>query len=191
MKTIIFKPIILQDLCNYLYFVPNKQHAFKNALITGERMMRWGFKGETNCVFCRNGLEDRNHLFFYWVSVNVYREIRWQSAILLIHLFSRMKFFLWKFSIGWRRLSLLLFAGWSWEPPFTTYGGPVMKLDMMGFLILKTRFCNVSSLMCELGSWVRGSLSLLMEIFSCAVIREFCLVCWFEGWLLVFIFFVF
>jgi len=27
-------------------------------------MLAWGYKGDTACVFCRNGIESRNHLFF-------------------------------------------------------------------------------------------------------------------------------
>jgi hypothetical protein len=38
--------------------------AIKNALITGERMLHWGFQGDVQCAFCRNGVEDRNHIFF-------------------------------------------------------------------------------------------------------------------------------
>jgi len=37
---------------------------FKNRLTTGDRMLAWGYKGDTTCVFCRNGIESRNHLFF-------------------------------------------------------------------------------------------------------------------------------
>jgi hypothetical protein len=36
----------------------------KNALTTGDRLANWGCKGEVSCVFCRNGMESREHLFF-------------------------------------------------------------------------------------------------------------------------------
>jgi hypothetical protein len=36
----------------------------KNRLTTGDRMLAWGYKGDTTCVICRNGTESRNHLFF-------------------------------------------------------------------------------------------------------------------------------
>jgi hypothetical protein len=35
-----------------------------NALTTGDKLLRWGYQGETNCIFCRNGVETRDHLFF-------------------------------------------------------------------------------------------------------------------------------
>jgi hypothetical protein len=33
-------------------------------LTTGERFVTWGYQGDTQCVFCRNGIESRDHLFF-------------------------------------------------------------------------------------------------------------------------------
>jgi hypothetical protein len=27
-------------------------------------LLAWGYEGDTNCVFCRNGTESRDHLFF-------------------------------------------------------------------------------------------------------------------------------
>jgi hypothetical protein len=27
-------------------------------------MVCWGLKGDTSCIFCRNGIESRNHLLF-------------------------------------------------------------------------------------------------------------------------------
>ncbi|GLT66611.1 hypothetical protein SLA2020_389680 [Shorea laevis] len=101
-------------------------------------MLRWGFKGETNCVFCRNGLEDRNHLFFYCG----FSKRIWRNSMAKCNVADPP--ILWDevLSMGiqhWMKKTLSAsLAGWSWEPPFTTYGGPVMKLDMMGFLILKT-----------------------------------------------------
>lgn len=38
--------------------------AIQNRLTTGDRMLTWGFKGDINCVFYRNGTESRDHLFF-------------------------------------------------------------------------------------------------------------------------------
>lgn len=38
--------------------------AIKNALITGEKMLHWCFKGRQVVFFCRNSVEDRNHIFF-------------------------------------------------------------------------------------------------------------------------------
>lgn len=37
---------------------------FKNRLTIGDRMLAWGYKGDTTSVFCQNGTESRNHLFF-------------------------------------------------------------------------------------------------------------------------------
>jgi len=37
---------------------------FKNRLTTGDRMLAWGYKSDTACVFCWNGTKSKNHLFF-------------------------------------------------------------------------------------------------------------------------------
>jgi hypothetical protein len=36
----------------------------KNRLVTGVRLLQWGYKGDVNCWFCRNHVESRDHLFF-------------------------------------------------------------------------------------------------------------------------------
>ena len=33
-------------------------------LITGERLLKWGYKGNVQCRFCHHQLENRDHLFF-------------------------------------------------------------------------------------------------------------------------------
>jgi hypothetical protein len=38
--------------------------AVKNRLTTGDRLLAWGYNGDTQCVFFRHGIESRNHLFF-------------------------------------------------------------------------------------------------------------------------------
>jgi hypothetical protein len=38
--------------------------AFHDALITREHMCRWGYKGDSLCLFCHSKQENRNHLFF-------------------------------------------------------------------------------------------------------------------------------
>jgi len=38
--------------------------AVRNRLTTGDRLMVWGYTGDTQCVFCRHGIESRDHLFF-------------------------------------------------------------------------------------------------------------------------------
>jgi hypothetical protein len=38
--------------------------AVNNKLSTGDRMLAWGFMGDTSCVFCRGGTESRDPLFF-------------------------------------------------------------------------------------------------------------------------------
>jgi hypothetical protein len=38
--------------------------AVQNQLTTGDRLLVWGFKGETLCGFCRHGVEGRDRLFF-------------------------------------------------------------------------------------------------------------------------------
>ena len=37
----------------------------KGRLVTGDRLLTWGqtYKGDVNCVFCRNHLESRDHIF--------------------------------------------------------------------------------------------------------------------------------
>jgi hypothetical protein len=37
---------------------------FRDALITKERMCRWGYLGDCLCLFCQGRLENRTHLFF-------------------------------------------------------------------------------------------------------------------------------
>jgi hypothetical protein len=42
--------------------------AVNNRLTTGDRLLAWGFKGDTSCVFCRGMTECRDHIFFLlWV----------------------------------------------------------------------------------------------------------------------------
>lgn len=36
----------------------------QNRLTTGDRLLTWDFKGDTQCVFCRHCTESRDHLFF-------------------------------------------------------------------------------------------------------------------------------
>jgi hypothetical protein len=38
--------------------------AVQNRLSTGDRLLAWGFQGDAQCVFCRNGVETRDHIFF-------------------------------------------------------------------------------------------------------------------------------
>ncbi|XP_059439694.1 uncharacterized protein LOC132172241 [Corylus avellana] len=38
--------------------------AVKGRLDTGDRLLTRGYKGDVNCVFCRDQLESRDHLFF-------------------------------------------------------------------------------------------------------------------------------
>jgi hypothetical protein len=35
-----------------------------NRLTIGERLVVWGYQGDTQCFFCKNGFESRDHLFF-------------------------------------------------------------------------------------------------------------------------------
>lgn len=35
-----------------------------NRLTTGERLVTWGFQGDTQCLFCKNGMESCDYLFF-------------------------------------------------------------------------------------------------------------------------------
>jgi len=36
---------------------------YGNRLSARERMLQWGYKGDQNCVFCRNNVESRDHFF--------------------------------------------------------------------------------------------------------------------------------
>ena len=36
----------------------------KERLVTGDRLLSWGYKGDVSCLFCRNQLESGTHLFF-------------------------------------------------------------------------------------------------------------------------------
>lgn len=38
--------------------------AIKKCLTTVDRLLKWGYKGEVQCAFCRNCIESREHLFF-------------------------------------------------------------------------------------------------------------------------------
>ena len=38
--------------------------ALKDMLITRERLLKWGYKGEVQCNFCHNQLENHDHIFF-------------------------------------------------------------------------------------------------------------------------------
>ena len=38
--------------------------AMLNTFSTKERMLKWGFNGDTKCVLSRNKIENRKHLFF-------------------------------------------------------------------------------------------------------------------------------
>jgi hypothetical protein len=38
--------------------------AFKDAIVTREHMCRWGYSGDSLCLFCRASQENRDHLFF-------------------------------------------------------------------------------------------------------------------------------
>jgi hypothetical protein len=38
--------------------------AMRDALSTGRKLLCWGFLGDVKCIFCRFGVEDRDHLFF-------------------------------------------------------------------------------------------------------------------------------
>ena len=50
--------------------------AILNKLPTKERMLKWGFNVDGNCVFCRNAIETRNHIFFdYSFSKKIWRNV--------------------------------------------------------------------------------------------------------------------
>jgi hypothetical protein len=36
----------------------------QNRLHTGDRLLKWGYKGDVKCFFCHNQIETREHLFF-------------------------------------------------------------------------------------------------------------------------------
>lgn len=75
------KPII--DWWKLIWFsfaIP--KHAFvlwlavRNYLSTGDRMLKWGYKGEVKCLFCKNIIECRDHLFFNCgFSKRIWREV--------------------------------------------------------------------------------------------------------------------
>jgi hypothetical protein len=50
--------------------------AMKDALTTRDKLLRWGYKGEVHYVFCRYGIEDRDHLFFHCsYSMRIWKDI--------------------------------------------------------------------------------------------------------------------
>ena len=36
----------------------------RNSLFTGDQLAKWGYKGDVQCLFCKNGIESCEHLFF-------------------------------------------------------------------------------------------------------------------------------
>jgi hypothetical protein len=60
---------VIQDRCSKLTcytetsFSPMVGYE-ESCLSTGYRQVTWGYQGDAQCVFCRNGLESRDHLFF-------------------------------------------------------------------------------------------------------------------------------
>jgi len=38
--------------------------AVLNRLTTGDRLIAWGFQGDSNCTFCRGEIQSQNHMFF-------------------------------------------------------------------------------------------------------------------------------
>jgi hypothetical protein len=36
----------------------------QDRLSTGDRLLKWGYAGDVNCLFCHNQTESRDHLFF-------------------------------------------------------------------------------------------------------------------------------
>jgi hypothetical protein len=38
--------------------------AIKNCLTTGDRLIKWGYKGAVVCLFCGSKMESREHMFF-------------------------------------------------------------------------------------------------------------------------------
>jgi hypothetical protein len=58
------------------------KHAFiswlvcRDALITKQKMVCWGYMGDHNCLFCHGGMESREHLFFICrFSKRIWREL--------------------------------------------------------------------------------------------------------------------
>jgi hypothetical protein len=50
---------------------------FKDALITKERMCKWGFEGDCLCLSCWSSIENRSHLFFQCgFSRRIWRNLR-------------------------------------------------------------------------------------------------------------------
>jgi hypothetical protein len=60
--------VIWWSLIWFPYAIPKQAFllwlAVRNRLTTGDRLLVWGYKGDTQCGFCRHGLESRDHLFF-------------------------------------------------------------------------------------------------------------------------------
>jgi hypothetical protein len=53
----------------------------KDRLLTGERLLKWGYKCEVQCCFYHNQLETRDHIYFFnAVLVLEYENISWLDA---------------------------------------------------------------------------------------------------------------
>jgi hypothetical protein len=61
----------IEEWCTLIWFplaIPKQAFisklAMKDALATGDELLKWGYKGDVQCAFCRSGIEERDHLFF-------------------------------------------------------------------------------------------------------------------------------
>jgi hypothetical protein len=52
----------------FQFFIPKQAFvawlAMRDALSTRRKLLCWGFLGDVKCIFCKFGVEDRDHLFF-------------------------------------------------------------------------------------------------------------------------------
>jgi hypothetical protein len=49
---------------------------FQDAIVTKDRMCKWGYTGDSECLFCHGWQESREHLFFHWsFSRRIWRDL--------------------------------------------------------------------------------------------------------------------
>lgn len=108
-----------------------------------------GFKGDVQCMFCRNEIKDREHLFF----LCGYSKRVWSQLMLKCKVADRSSLLLgwcscWGLSIGRRLLCRQACAGWFLVLQSTTCGQIETKLGMPVIRNLKIELCRVFS-----GKW--------------------------------------
>ena len=114
----------------------------RNRLVTKDRLLQWGLGVDPMCLFCRQNLEDRDHLFFkcpftnqIWKNIMalcLVSDARMIGTYLLIGEFSSLR----------GKVFELSSARWLGGLRFIISGSTETLFCMMGLLKLRSRFSN-------------------------------------------------